>query len=46
MFIDVYMDERCETELCSFTSMDPPDIFTREELIGAYYLAPDSVQIK
>ena len=46
MFIEVGMDEHCAPDWCSFTSLAPQDIFTREEPIGAYHLAPASVHIK
>ena len=46
LFIDAGTDEKCAQEWCSFTSMTPPDLVTREEIIGTYHLAPSSVQIK
>ena len=46
MFIGAGGDEICAPEWCSFKSMAPPDNVTREDLIGAFNIAPDSFHIK
>ena len=46
LFIDVSVDERCAPEWCSFMSLDPPDLVTSEELIGAYHIEPAFILIK
>ena len=39
-------DECYALEWCFFTSLVPPHPVTHEELVGAYNLAPASIQIK
>ena len=39
-------DERCASELCSFTWMGPPHPVTHEELICVYHIFPVSISIK
>ena len=46
LFIGAGADNRCAPEFCSLKIMSPTYPITHEELIGAYHLVPDSVQIK
>ena len=46
LFVGVGADELCATEWFYLRIMYLQDHITHEELIDAFYIAPDSVQIK